>query len=173
VFNAFILTDEVYFLTSPPVSKRRKSHSHRRPSLPCSSMPSRHPYVCNWNVSKAERFSRSLPISSPLASQALAKVMPSVPWPMNWPSRGTRSCGRPPRHWCNACSLLSVTCACLRSWRNWIATLVSSSTTSAMCSRIARRWKSFSPILDMMELESYRARTAQLRQQEEGGELTE
>jgi hypothetical protein len=30
-----------------------------------------------------------------------------------------------------------------------------------------------SVILDMMELESYRARTAALRQQGEGGELTE
>ncbi len=42
-------------------------------------------------------------------------------------------------------------------------------TTMAALDRVIHH----SVILDMMELESYRARTAQLRQQGEGGELTE
>lgn len=42
-------------------------------------------------------------------------------------------------------------------------------TTMAALDRVIHH----SVILDMMELESYRARTASLRQQGEGGELTE
>src|SRR5579875_1092016 len=114
----------------------------RRPSALSHWMPSPLRYACNSNVSKAERSSRSRPISSPSASLEWAKVMPSVRSPMNWLIRATRSCGQPPQHSSNACSLPSVTCVCPRSWQNWTASPVSSSTTLAMCNRIGRRWKS-------------------------------
>ena len=55
------------------------------------------------------------------------------------------------------------------SFRTGSALIFDPLTTMAALDRVIHH----SVILDMMELESYRARTAQLRLQGEGGELTE